>query len=198
MKISLARISTKNLAALVQRIIATSNSGKYPVIAGNPLFAKLEDEYEFYGEVYTKQTYSGKGKEVAAADEVRDLAYNNLKAFLDGYRRISTVPNYEKAEALYQVFLKYGLDLPRLSYAEQTAQMVKLLEELSSTENQNKLSALFLQPAYNEMQDTHEAFETLFAEQAGPMPVSECLPLLRPYAKAWKRRPGLSLILSPP
>ena len=104
MKISLARISTKNLATLAKRSIETSVSGKYPVMDGNPLLAKLQATYTLYEQVYAKETYSGKGKDVAAADELRDQLYSNLRAFLDGYRRISSVPNYDMAETLYQIF----------------------------------------------------------------------------------------------
>ena len=166
MKISLARISTKNLATLAKRSIETSVSGKYPVMDGNPLLAKLQATYTLYEQVYAKETYSGKGKDVAAADELRDLLYSNLRAFLDGYRRISSVPNYDMAEALYQIFVKYGLELPRLSYAEQTAQMLKLLEELDGAENQSKITALHLKTVYDEMKAAHLAFEATFADQS--------------------------------
>lgn len=166
MKISLARISTKNLATLAKRSIETSVSGKYPVMDGNPLLAKLQATYTLYEQVYAKETYSGKGKDVAAADELRDQLYSNLRAFLDGYRRISSVPNYDMAETLYQIFVKYGLELPRLSYAEQTAQMLKLLEELDGAENQSKITTLHLKTAYDEMKAAHLAFEATFADQS--------------------------------
>lgn len=55
MKISLVRLSTKDLATLAQRIINNIQSGKYPVISNHPLTATLQTSYNEYDLVYTKQ-----------------------------------------------------------------------------------------------------------------------------------------------
>lgn len=167
MKISLVRLSTKDLATLAQRIISNAQSGKYPVITNHPLVAALEASYTDYDKVYTKQIYSGKGIDVATADQERDMAYRNLKAFLNGYRKLSSANNYQTAEELYQVFKTFGLNLDRLSYSSQTAQMKKLIEELETPENTQKLSALSLDTAFADMKVKHQNFEQLFSEQAG-------------------------------
>lgn len=166
MKISLVRLSTKDLATLAQRIITNIQSGKYPVISNHPLTATLQNSYTEYDVVYTKQIYSGKGKDVATADHERDVAYTNLKSFLDGYRKLQSAPNYQSAEDLYGVFKTFGLDLDRLSYSSQTAQMKKLIEALESPENQQKITLLSLNTAFADMKTKHEAFETVFGEQA--------------------------------
>lgn len=166
MKISLVRLSTKDLATLAQRIITNIQSGKYPVISNHPLTATLQNSYTEYDVVYTKQIYSGKGKDVATADHDRDVAYAGLKAFLDGYRKLQSAPNYQSAEDLYGVFKTFGLDLDRLSYSSQTAQMKKLIEVLDSPENQQKIALLSLNTAFADIKTKHEAFETVFGEQA--------------------------------
>lgn len=116
MKISLQRVSTKDLATLTQRTLELSNSGKYAVFNNHPLVTELATKYADYDAVYTKQTFSGKGKDVAASDQERDIAFSKLKAFLNGYRQLDSVPNYQDAEDLYQVFVQFGLDLDRMSY----------------------------------------------------------------------------------
>ncbi|WP_175620587.1 DUF6261 family protein [Chryseobacterium schmidteae] len=166
MKISLVRLSTKDLATLAQRIISNIQSGKYPVISNHPLTSTLQTSYTEYDVVYTKQIYSGKGKDVATADHERDVAYTNLKAFLNGYRKLQTVPNYQSAEDLYSVFKTFGLNLDRLSYSSQSAQMKKLIEALENQESQQKIALLSLDPAFTEMKTKHENFEALFADQA--------------------------------
>ncbi|OCK50925.1 hypothetical protein BA768_03830 [Chryseobacterium sp. CBo1] len=163
---SLVRLSTKDLATLAQRIISNIQSGKYPVISNHPLTVTLQTSYTEYDQVYTKQIYSGKGKDVATADHERDVAYTNLKAFLNGYRKLSTAPNYQSAEDLYGVFKTYGLNLDRLNYSSQTAQMKKLIEELETPDNLQKIAVLSLTPAFNEMKTKHEDFEVIFADQA--------------------------------
>ncbi|PQA93931.1 hypothetical protein B0A69_10045 [Chryseobacterium shigense] len=167
MKISLTKLSTKDLATLAQRTISNAQSGKYPVIAHHPLLADLQASYTEYDKVYTKQVYSGKGKDVAALDHERDVAYTRMKAFLNGYRKLSSAANYQLAENLYQVFKTFGLDLDRRSYSSQTAQMKKLIETLESSENMHKIRSLALETALADMKAKHEAFETLFSEQAG-------------------------------
>jgi Family of unknown function (DUF6261) len=166
MKITLTKLSTKDLATLAQRIISNSQSGKYSVITDHPLTTTLQNSYTEYDKVYTKQIYSGKGKDVATADHERDVAYTNLKAFLNGYRKLSSAPNYQLAEDLYGIFKTFGLNLDRLSYSSQTAQMKKLIEELETPENTQKITALSLNTAFADMKTKHENFELQFADQA--------------------------------
>ena len=166
MKITLSELNTKDLATLSQRTIQTSGSGKYPVLNQHPLIADLTLKYADYDAVYTKKTFSGKGKEVAEADHERDLAFSAIKAFLHGYRQVSSVPNSQDAEDLYQIFAAFGLDLDRMSYSSQSAQMKKLIEALESSVNTQKLSNLSLSIAFAEMKEKHEYFESVFENQA--------------------------------
>lgn len=167
MKITLSKLSTKDLATLAQRTINVSDSGTYAVITDHPLLAELKTKYADYDAVYAKQIYSGKGDEVARADKERDTSFSNLKAFLNGYRKLSSVANQQSAEDLYQIFKLFGLELYKLSYSSQTAQMKKLIEELEKPDNTQKLKDLKLTIAFDEMIDKQTAFEALFAEQAG-------------------------------
>lgn len=166
MKIALTKLSTKDLATLAQRIISNAQSGKYPAITNHPLIAALQNSYTRYDEVYAKQVYSGKGKDVSTADDERDVAYSSLKAFLNGYRKLPSAANRQAAEDLYTVFKKFGLDVDRLSYSSQTAQMGKLIEELETAENTQKITLLSLTAAFAEMKSKHENFEVIFAGQA--------------------------------
>jgi len=165
MKISLQRVSTKDLATLTERTITVSASGKYPVLTNHPLINELTTHYADYDAVYAKKTFSGKGKDVAAADHDRDVAFSSLKAFLNGYRQVVSVPNFQDAEDLYQVFVQFGLDLDRMSYSSQTAQMKKLIEELELPANTQKITNLSLSVAFTEMKTKHEYFEDIFEEQ---------------------------------
>ncbi|WP_435525346.1 DUF6261 family protein [Chryseobacterium indoltheticum] len=167
MKITLSKLSTKDLATLSQRIINSSESGNFPVISNHPLLTEFKTKYADYDEVYTKQIYSGKGVNVAEADKERDNAYRRLKNYLNGYRKMILLPNYQFAIDVFEIFKAYDLNLDKLSYSSQTAQMKKLIEELETSENVQKLNALLLIPSFNEMKSKHEAFELIFAEQAG-------------------------------
>lgn len=165
MKISLQRISTKNLATLALRVIEASKTGKTQLGQQHPMLMDLEEKYRTYDEVYTKQTFSGKGKSVAEADEARDKAFSNLKNFLWGYRQVSSVPNADQAGELYEVIKLFGTDIDRLSYSAQSAQMKKLIEELDKPENTMKINVLSLSTAFMELKTKHQHFEQLYTEQ---------------------------------
>ena len=165
MKISLQRISTKNLATLALRVIEASKTGKTQLGQQQPMLMDLEEKYRAYDEVYTKQTFSGKGKSVAEADEARDKAFSSLKNFLWGYRQVSSVPNADQAGELYEVIKLFGTDIDRLSYSAQSAQMKKLIEELDKLENTIKINVLSLSTAFMELKTKHQHFEQLYTEQ---------------------------------
>lgn len=166
MKITLTNLSTKNLATLAQRTINSSQSGNYTIVENHPLLLALATSYATYDAVYTKLTYSGKGKEVATADKERDVAYSTIKAFLNGYRKLQFAANNADAKVLYTIFKQFGLNIDTLSYSAQTAQLKKLIEELEKPENTQRLENLAITPAFNDLKTKHEAFETIFAEQA--------------------------------
>jgi len=166
MKISLVRLTTKNLATLALRVIEASKTGKTQLGQQQPMLMDLEEKYRAYDEVYTKQTFSGKGKSVAEADEARDKAFSNLKNFLWGYRQVSSVPNADQAGELYEVIKLFGTDIDRLSYSAQSAQMKKLIEELDKLENTIKINVLSLYTAFMELKTKHQHFEQLYTEQA--------------------------------
>ena len=166
MKISLVRLTTKNLATLALRVIEASKTGKTQLRQQHPMLMDLEEKYRAYDEVYTKQTFSGKGKSVAEADEARDKAFSSLKNFLWGYRQVSSVPNADQAGELYEVIKLFGTDIDRLSYSAQSAQMKKLIEELDKPENTMKINVLSLSTAFMELKTKHQHFEQLYTEQA--------------------------------
>ena len=166
MKITLARLTTKDLATLAQRVIQISKNEKHQKTQQqNPLLADLEKKSQAYDEVYAKQIFSGKGKSVAEADEAMDRAFVSVKNFLWGYQQVSSVPHSDKAKELYELIKGFGTDLDRLSYSAESAQMKKLIEELEKTENKTKLTALSLTTAFTDLKTKQENFEQIYAEQ---------------------------------
>lgn len=165
MKITVQRLSTKDLATLTERTIAASKNPKHKVIENNPLLVELESIYKDYDAVYAKNTYSGKGLSVAEADKQRDRAFVSIKNFLTGYQQIPTAPNADKAKALYELLTTFDTSLDKLSYSAETAQLKKLIEAFSLTENIERLTALGIHIAFEELKTKQETFESIFAEQ---------------------------------
>lgn len=166
MKITLAKLSTKDLATLAERTINSSQQGNFTVVENHELLLKVKKEYELYQQVYTKLTHSGKGKSVAEADSKRDQLFSGIKNYLSGFKKLPNIKGYQEAMALLEILQKYGLSLDKLSYSAETAQLKKLLEEVEKTENADKIKALQLTESFAELKKAQTDFEALYAEQA--------------------------------
>lgn len=208
MKIALSNLTTKELATLASRVINSSESGEYTVVENHDLLLAIKEEYADYDKVYNKLAFSGKGEKVAAADEARDEIFSNIKGFLAGYRMLPSMHGNADADALYKVFERVGLGIHRLSYAEQSAQMKKLIEKLNIEENAVRIDSLDLAGPFVELRTAQENFETLYAKQAEANAALRALPsasairtnlqtALRNYFKllsAMKTVPGWEMI----
>lgn len=166
MKITLQKLSTKDLATLAQRIINSSKNGNYKVVENHELLLAVEEQYVVYDKVYAKLAFSGKGQTVAEADRARDYLFSGMKKFLKGYEKLPSIDNYQIAMDVLSIFKIHGLDLDKLSYSAETAQMKKLIEELEKPETLNKLSALNLETIFNQLKTAQTDFEAIYAEQA--------------------------------
>jgi len=166
MKINLGHLSTKNLATLAQRVISISKAVFHPVVKDHVLLTEVESAYADFDAVYTKSTYSGKGPVVAEADARRDEPFEGFKSLLFGYAKINGCSLQQDAKDLYGIFESFGLDLDRYSYSEQTAQMVKLIQELDKPVNVSRIVRLNITEPFEIMKSAQSAFEKIFGEQA--------------------------------
>lgn len=167
MKISFTNLSTKDLAALGQRTITVSDEPAFAVVKDNPLLAAVKTVYNEYDAVYTKKAFSGKGDLLLEADGKRDAPFGGFKFILLGHIKVSSSPYQQDAKDIYAIVEKYGIDLDRYKYAEETAQMKKLLEELDKPENAAKIERMQLTAIVTQIKEAQTAFERLFNEVAG-------------------------------
>lgn len=165
MKITLSRLGTKNLASLAQRVVNSSKSGKYKIAEEHDFLKALERESAEYDKLYVKLTYSGKGEEITAADMARDKAFYALKLYLKGYK-VPSLPDVTEAAVLYKLMDQYGGNIIKMTYADESAQLKRLIVELDKPENIARLTTLKLKPAYEELKAKQKAFEDFYAEQA--------------------------------
>ena len=166
MKITLSRLGTKNLASLAQRVVNSSKSGKYKIAEEHDFLKALERESAEYDKLYVKLTYSGKGEEITAADMARDKAFYALKLYLKGYKDVPSLPDVTEAAVLYKLMDQYGGNIIKMTYADESAQLKRLIVELDKPENITRLTTLKLKPAYEELKAKQKAFEDFYAEQA--------------------------------
>jgi len=167
MKSNLSQLSTKDLAALSQRTITISDEPAFAVVKDNPLLSAVKAVYDEYDAVYTKKAYSGKSDLLLEADHMRDTPFGGFKFILLGHIKVSSSPYQQDAEDIYAIIEKYGIDLNRYKWAEETAQMKKLLEELDKPENVAKIERMQLTGVVTQIKEAQIAFERLFNEVAG-------------------------------
>jgi hypothetical protein len=167
MKMNFGKLSTKELAATSQRTLVVSAEPAYAVVKNNPLLAALETVYNEYDAVYVKKAFSGKSEQLAEADKNRDVPFGGLKSILVGYSKLSISPYNQAAKDIYAIIEKHGIGLDRYSYAEETAQMKKLLEELDLPANAAKIEQMQLTSVVTQIKTAQAAFEQLFNEVAG-------------------------------
>lgn len=166
MKISLTTLSTKTLATFAERVINSSQSGRYTVVENHPLLKKVVAEFALYQKVYGKLTYSGKGKDVAQMDKDRDEAFTALRNYLKGAAGLKKAAGNTDAVALFAIFENFGKGITEMSYADETAQLKKLFSELDKPENTPKFQTLNLADAYAELKQLQQDFEGVYANQA--------------------------------
>ena len=167
MKINFSSLTTKNLATLGQRVITISDAATHAVVKDHPLLLALKAANAEYDAVYAKSAFSGKGVLVAEADVRRDDIFGGLKSVVVGYSKINGFTLQQDAIDIYAVIQKYGIELDRYSYSEESAQLKKLLEELAKPDNVTKIQHLQLAEVVASLKLAQENFERVFAEQAG-------------------------------
>ncbi|MEI6752968.1 MAG: DUF6261 family protein [Paludibacter sp.] len=167
MKINLPQLNTKDLAALGQRTITISDEPAFAVVKDNPLLAAVKTVYNEYDALYTQKASSGKSDLLIEADSKRDTPFGGLKGILVGHSKLSSSPYQQDAKDIYAIIVKYGIDLDRYKWAEETAQLKKLLEELDKPENAAKIERMLLTHVVTQIKEAQTAFEKLFNEVAG-------------------------------
>ncbi|MFK8282870.1 DUF6261 family protein [Capnocytophaga cynodegmi] len=166
MKVNYRKLSTKDLAALTERVIECVEKSNIDEAKTHLFMNKLKISYQKYYDVVSKKTFSGKGNTVAQANREREKAFSDMKIFLSGYVRVSSAPNVNDAIALYNHFQINKLKKEQLSYGEQTIRIGKIIEALSSDENQKYIKNLSLEIAFENLKIKQEAFKLLYNEQA--------------------------------
>lgn len=166
MKINFNKLTIRDLGEFAQRVIDAAKNSGVDEIKNHSFLAKLEEDFAPFYATLSKQVFSGKGQSVAQADDQRDKLLNNIKAFLEGYARLPLLPHHPDAVALLQDFKTFGSGVTKLSYAEQTIQMSKLIEVLQQPAQLQRFKNIHLESSFEELKKAHQNFKTIFDEHA--------------------------------
>lgn len=160
MKKNFWNLSVGVIANLAARVIETSMKPVYLNMVTNlPFLQRLTEANTAYHEVIDKPTYSGKGKQVSAADLLRDNRFLGLRNTILGMIQLDGIMYHQDAVDLNAVIELHGSDLYRYTYDDETTHLNQLIVDLEKPENTLRLQRL----------NMIEAFTLLKASQTGFM-----------------------------
>jgi len=84
---------------------------------------------------------------------------------LAGLIKLPPFAGQQNAVDLFSIFQNRGLDIHTYSYNDQTTEMDKLISELSTPGNLQKLESLHLSPYFELLKQAHAEFKAIYAEQ---------------------------------
>ena len=154
------------IANLAARVLEISVKPVFVKLVENlPFLQKLTEANSAYHEVIDKPTYSGIGKQVTAADLLRDNRFLGLKNAIWGMIQINGLTYHQDAVDLYAVIEQHGADLYRYTYDDESTHLNQLIQDLEKPENTLRLQHLNLTEAFTLLKASQTAFVQLVGGQ---------------------------------
>jgi len=155
------------IANLAARVLEISVKPVFVKLVENlPFLQKLTEANTAYHEVIDKPTYSGIGKQVTAADLLRDNRFLGLKNAIWGMIQINGLTYHQDAVDLYAVIEQHGADLYRYTYDDESTHLNQLIQDLEKPENTLRLQHLNLTEAFTLLKASQTAFVQLVGGQS--------------------------------
>lgn len=161
-------LGVDSISTLGRRTVETSEKPQFaPLVADNPLLAKLKQTHNEFFSVFKKGAFSGMGDDIKAADLKRDDYFRGIYRIASAYSKMEAHSLQQDAKNLLPLFEPYGLRVAQYSYGDESAELHKLMEALDKPGPQAKLEKLNMKEAYTLFKKSQTDFETLFSTQAG-------------------------------
>lgn len=161
----LSDMSIDTMAELTKRILSITKKENYAMAQNHALVVKLETTATNYMAVFDKLSFSGLGKQVAEADDIRDKTFMAFRDNVNSLAKMPGLSTQQTAIAIQQILKQHGNDLHKLSYGDQSSHLDKLLEALNASENQTKIATLNLSECYLLLKNAQQAFNALYHKQ---------------------------------
>ena len=160
MKKNFWNLSVGVLANLASRVLEISVKPAYAALLKDLAFLqKLTTSNSAYHEVIDKPNYSGIGKNVFEADQLRDNRFQGLKKAIWGMIQLDGLAFHQDAVDVYALFEKHGFDLYHYSYDDETTHLNQLIQELGNPENTTRLQHLGLTEGFTLLKTSQSSFE---------------------------------------
>ena len=155
------------IANLATRVIEISVKTVYVKLVENLQFLqKLTEANTAYHAVIVKPSYSGKGKNVAEADLLRDNRFQRLKNVILGLIQLNGITYHQDAVDLNAVVQLHGTDLYRYTYHDESTHLNQLILDFEKPENITRLEHLNLIGAFTLLKASQTEFVQLVSGQS--------------------------------
>jgi hypothetical protein len=154
-------------------------------VMSTPQFKAIDPAHKELFAVLNKETYSGMGQEIADLDRQRDSYFSGFHEVIKGMSRFSVTP-YNNAAKLLPLFEKEQKrrTMGQKTYAQETAAMDRLHEDLNTDENNALMDSLGLISMESRLHDANQHFKLLY-----PKAIDANAALLQQSSASKKRKP---------
>ncbi|HZK68395.1 MAG TPA: DUF6261 family protein [Paludibacter sp.] len=155
------------IANLATRVLDISIKPIYVnLVESLPFLQKLTEANAAYHVVIDKPTYSGKGKQVSAADLLRDNRFLGFKNAILGLIQLDGIAFHQDAVDLKAIIDLHGADLYRYTYDDESTHLNQLIQDLEKPENITRLQHLNLTEAFALLKASQTDFIQLVGGQS--------------------------------
>lgn len=167
MKKNFWNLSVGVIANLATRVLEISVKPVYVNLVANlPFLQKLTEANTAYHLVIDKPAYSGKGKQVSAADLLRDNRFLGIRNTILGMIQLDGIAFHQDAVDLNTVIELHGTDLYRYTYDDESTHLNQLIQDLEKPENLMRLQRLNLTEAFTLLKASQTDFIQLVGGQS--------------------------------
>jgi len=160
-------LSVGVIANLATRVIEISVKPMYVnLVASLPFLQKLTEANTAYHAVIDKPGYSGKGKNVAKADLLRDNRFLGIKNAIWGFIQLDGIAFHQDALDLKAIIDLHGADLYHYSYDDESTHLNQLILDFDKPENMMRLQRLNLTEAFTLLKASQTDFIQLVGGQS--------------------------------
>lgn len=161
-----SRIPVASLGTLSNRIIELAENSKLDEVLKSEKFQTLLKINETYQQSVLKKKNSDLTKDIEEADNQRDYILKSFRKHINA-SAVSIVPEIKSAgEKAKAILDRFGNDIEKLPYAEESAYIVKIISEFKSDDVADIAEALNLPLWIRSLDRTQNAFEELFKQRS--------------------------------
>ena len=163
--VSFKELGTKVLGNLAESTLELTTQTGDETIINHPLVVEVKNNYVQYEAVIIKNTYSGMGENIAAADVLRSNIDTSVKKIITGFATFNDIPTGEDARQLLNIYAETGSTYHK-SYADKTVILSKRIEKLALPENKARIARLGFSTQVTQLEEAQNAFSKLYIDQA--------------------------------